>query len=267
MDADGLVLNPKGCCQDVHVSPKAPVRDAHGAQLHPTREYENAVAVPSRLLSAPRQALVCFDLDGTLYARPACFHDPYGDPAGRPYLQCFLKWLFRPASPWRVAFWTCSQRSTALNSLSKLQLGLVEPSHHPDDKPVLLSSRLVSLWAREETIPPQDYNVYVRATKDFDHLWTHLRQLDRGEYGPENTVMIDDTPNKLRAQPDTLLNPPTFAFPSSPSKATEACQTDTFLLELAGALEELCLESNMAYSIASRGCESCASASGASAGD
>lgn len=65
--------------------------------------------------------------------------------------------------------------------------------------------------------------------------------------------MIDDTPSKLRAQPDSLIAAPTFDYPQAPSPETSRYQLDTFLLALVAMLEELAPETNFANYIESQG--------------
>lgn len=63
--------------------------------------------------------------------------------------------------------------------------------------------------------------------------------------------MVDDTPSKLRAQPDTLIAAPTFDYPLDPSPAASKAMLDTFLLQLIGMLDELAPETNFAHYISS----------------
>lgn len=60
--------------------------------------------------------------------------------------------------------------------------------------------------------------------------------------------MVDDTPSKLRAQPDTLIFTPTFNYPPESNRATArgTPAQDTFLLELVGAMDLLSYQTNFA---------------------
>jgi hypothetical protein len=58
--------------------------------------------------------------------------------------------------------------------------------------------------------------------------------------------MVDDTPSKLRAQPDTLIAAPTFDYPLDPSPEASRAMLDTFLRGLVGRLDELSAKSNFA---------------------
>ena len=66
---------------------------------------------------------------------------------------------------------------------------------------------------------------------------------------------MDDTPNKLRGQPDSLLAAPVFNLPlsSSDSSTPHPVNIDTFLLQLVAALDEISTQSNFANFIAKNG--------------
>ncbi|GAA5987249.1 hypothetical protein JCM10908_001878 [Rhodotorula pacifica] len=237
-----------------------PKRVADGMPLAPTAEYLARVASPkSTYISPQAPKLVVFDLDGTLYHRPPQHleHIPAGEPAGRPYLRSMLTWLFQPSSPWTVAIWTGSQKKTAVECLYELDLGLVGPKliGPRKDQPELLHPKLAALWAREDfNLTPKDYVSYVVVVKDLSRLWRYLNNtLHLGPFGVENTVMVDDTPSKLRAQPYSLVAAPTFDYPLAPSIPTAKAQSDYFLLSLVGILFQLETESNFAEYIKSHG--------------
>ncbi|KAI5480714.1 hypothetical protein MNV49_007641 [Pseudohyphozyma bogoriensis] len=245
------VSSLRGCCQDPPhpeaVIQSAPSRDAAGTIVYPNELYEKIVAQPSQEMKRPKKPLIVFDLDGTLYERPPCHLVSNGAPSGRPYLVSFLTWLLRPSSPWSVAIWTASPKATAIKYLTELNLGIVGPKlvGPKRDEAELLHPKLVALWAREDLgLSPEDFNSYVSIVKDLDSLWYHLQATGEGNWSAYDTVMIDDTANKLRAQPDSLINPPTFRFPLVPGSDATAALLDTFLLQLAGMLDELEIESN-----------------------
>ncbi|GAA5872437.1 hypothetical protein JCM3774_004521 [Rhodotorula dairenensis] len=235
-----------------------PKRIADGMPLAPTQDYLAKVAVASNGRASPTAPkLVVFDLDGTLYHRPPQHleHIPAGEAAGRPYLRTLLTWLFQPASPWTVAIWTGSQKQTAVECLYELDLGLVGPKlvGSRKDQAELLHPKLVALWAREDfNLTPEDYVSYVAVVKDLSRLWRYLNNtLQLGPFDVGNTVMVDDTPSKLRAQPYSLIAAPTFDYPLAPSIASVRAKLDVFLLALVGILYRLETESNMANYIKS----------------
>ncbi|GAA5901988.1 hypothetical protein JCM8208_006656 [Rhodotorula glutinis] len=233
-----------GALPFVHPSPK---RTATGMVLSPSSLYKSEVAVPSTP-GRVGKPLVIFDLDGTLYTRPPQHleHIPEGEPSGRPYLRSFLMWLLRPESPWTMAIWTASQKATAVKCLYELDLGLVGPSLVKGEAE-LLHPKLVALWAREDVgLTDKDFVSYVAIVKDLDKLWEHLADEHLGKFDPYNTVMVDDTPIKLRAQPSSLIAAPTYDYPLGPSTYTVAAQLDGFLLALADMLDELAPQSNFA---------------------
>ncbi|BGP49292.1 hypothetical protein JCM10450v2_005176 [Rhodotorula kratochvilovae] len=249
--ADEPAFPHPGALPFVHPSPK---RTATGMTLAPSPQYQAEVAVPSKA-GRVRKPLVIFDLDGTLYTRPPQHleHIPAGEPSGRLYLRSFLIWLLRPESPWTMAIWTGSQKATAVQCLYELDLGLVGPQH-VDGEAELLHPKLVALWAREDVgLTPKDFVSYVAIVKDLDKMWTYLAKKHLGAFDPSNTVMVDDTPIKLRAQPSTLVAAPTYDYPLGPSTYTVASQLDSFLLALADMLDELAPQSNFANFIAQQG--------------
>ncbi|GAA5862131.1 hypothetical protein JCM1840_001653 [Sporobolomyces johnsonii] len=234
-----------------------PKRVAKGMTLAPSALYESEVAQPSHVGKVGKP-LIIFDLDGTLYTRPPqnLEHDPNGEPSGRPYLRSFLNWLLRPSSPWTVAIWTGSQKATAVRCLWELDLGIVGPHlvGPNKDQAEILHPKIVALWAREDFgLTPEDYHAYVAVVKDLDKMWTYLDKANMGHFGPFNTVMVDDTPSKLRANPDSLIAAPTYDYPLAPSIPTMSAQLDSFLLALVALLDELAPETNFANYIEMKG--------------
>lgn len=67
------------------------------------------------------------------------------------------------------------------------------------------------------------------------------------KFDAANTVMVDDTPSKLRAQPYSLIAAPSYTYPFGPgSILTSRSLWDQFLLSLVGMLDALAAESNFA---------------------
>ncbi|GAA5940245.1 hypothetical protein JCM1841_005028 [Sporobolomyces salmonicolor] len=227
-----------------------PKRFAKGMTLALSALYKSKVAQPSRLGKVGKP-LIIFDLDGMLYVRPPqnLEHDPDGEPSGRPYLRSFLTWLLRPSSPWTMAIWTGSQKATAVRCLWELDLGIVgcELVGPNKDQAEILHPKIVALWAREDFgLTPKDYHAYVAVVKDLDKMWTYLDETNLGHFGPFNTVMVDDAPTKLQAQPDSLIAAPTYDYPLEPSISTMSAQLDSFLLALVALLEDLAPETDFA---------------------
>lgn len=85
-------------------------------------------------------------------------------------MRTLLTWLLRPGSPWTVALWTASEKSTAVRCLYELGLGLVGPDLVSGEAD-LLHPKLVALWAREDLgLSQTDFHAYVGVVKDFDRL-------------------------------------------------------------------------------------------------
>lgn len=74
-----------------------------------------------------------------------------------------------------------------------------------------------------------------------------------GDWTPYNSILVDDTPAKARAQPDNLIAAPTFDYPMEPSRESVRAMLDTFLLKLVGMLTELSTETNFANYISKNG--------------
>ncbi|GAA5885861.1 hypothetical protein JCM16303_000088 [Sporobolomyces ruberrimus] len=232
-----------------------PKRVAKGMPLSPSADYLAQVKKVSRVGKVGKP-LVVFDLDGTLYHRPPqnLEHDPSGEPTGRPYLRSFLEWVLRPSSPWTVAIWTGSQKKTATRCLYELDLGIVGPELLENGQAEILHPKIQAVWAREDFgLTPEDYKSYVAVVKDLNRLWKYLRQIGAGDFDASNTVIVDDTPSKLRAQPSSLIAAPTFDYPEDPSDETTKLQLDTFLLSLVSILDELAPETNFVNYIESQG--------------
>ncbi|KAJ8293648.1 putative FCP1 y domain-containing protein [Rhodotorula toruloides] len=258
-------------------SPPTPLRLAAGMPTGPSYAYAAEVGVPSRVLGKEevkkQRPLVVFDLDGThvarrgkvlitvcagvqLYCRPPqnLEHMPDGEPAGRPYLRTFLSWLMRYESPWSVAIWTGSQKATAISCLYALDLGLVGPSLTSSGEAEILHPKLLAVWAREDFgLTKKDYESYVAVVKDLERLWEFLAHKNGAwQFDASNTVMVDDTPSKLRAQPYSLIAAPSYLYPFGPgSIQTTRSLMDQFLLALVGMLDSLLAESNFAAFIKS----------------
>ncbi|GAA5914584.1 uncharacterized protein JCM6883_004427 [Sporobolomyces salmoneus] len=229
-----------------------PKRVAKGMPLTPSDGYLKMLSKTSRVGRVGKPLLV-FDLDGTLYHRPPqnLEHDPTGEPTGRPYLRSVLQWILRPESPWTVAFWTGSQKTTAVRCLYELDLGIIGPKLINNEAEIL-HPKIKALWAREDfNLTPEDYRSYVAVVKDLSRLWKYLSPF--GTFDATNCVIVDDTPSKLRAQPDNLIAAPTFDYPEEPSEATTRYQLDTFLLSLVAMLGEIAVETNFANFIESQG--------------
>ncbi|BGP25580.1 hypothetical protein JCM10295v2_004508 [Rhodotorula toruloides] len=225
-----------------------PLRLAAGMPTGPSCAYTAEVGVSSRVLGKKevkkQRPLVVFDLDGTNLE-----HMPDGEPAGRPYLRTMLSWLMRGESPWSVAIWTGSQKATAVSCLYALDLGLVGPSLLPSGESEILHPKLLAVWAREDFgLTKRDYEDYVAVVKDLERLWEYLAAKDESwKFDASNTVMVDDTPSKLRAQPYSLIAAPSYFYPFGPgSIQTNRSLMDKFLLALVGMLSTLIGESNFA---------------------
>lgn len=75
------------------------------------------------------------------------------------------------------------------------------PSESTEKQPV--DRAVVEIWTRERmNLSAHDYNQKVQTTKDLAKVWESLTWFDpytraRSQWGPENTVIIDDSPDKM----------------------------------------------------------------------
>lgn len=169
-----------------------------------------------------------------------------------------------------VVIWTGSQKATAISCLYALDLGLVGPSLTPSGDAEILHPKLLAVWAREDFgLTKRDYESYVAVVKDLERLWEFLvrpcfppslssrrcrantssqaHKNGAWKFDATNTVMLDDTPSKLRAQPYSLIAAPSYYYPFGPgSIRTNRSLMDQFLLALVGMLSDLLGESNFA---------------------
>ncbi|KAI0166698.1 HAD-like domain-containing protein [Hypoxylon sp. FL1284] len=185
--------------RDVKVQPSA----ASGGVPDPSPEYLRAASVPTFLLPYARKILVVLDLNGTVLFRPDRRRSPteFVERAGaRAFIgycvETFLVAVWSSATPRNVdrmcaQLLTPDQRRRVVAVWGRDRFGLT-----PDDaaRRVVCYKRLSSLWA-----DPQ-----VRASHP-DHA------ASGAVWDQSNTVLVDDTVEKARAEPFNLIQVPEFA--------------------------------------------------------
>ena len=102
-------------------------------------------------------------------------------------------------------FWTAAMPQSLPRML---RVVLTDPSWRP-----------VAVWARNSIMHPNhsDYNKNVRVIKDLNTVWlspqiqlNHPFHFSGQQWGPHNTVLVDDSAYKARLQPYNLLCIPEY---------------------------------------------------------
>lgn len=188
-------------------------------------------------MRSQRRLLFILDLNGTLLHRLCrrpelrAYYDDHPNcrPADcrfggnhlifRPNRQVFLERLFKLG---QVAVWTSAMTKNALPMVIKTFDGILDLEYLRQQDPsfsVVMnrqrdliqgvktgSERLLFLWTQTECIVKQLSTSYKpEFLKDLDRVWQHFP-----EYGPHNTIMVDDSVEKLARHRDNLLQIPEY---------------------------------------------------------
>lgn len=101
-----------------------------------------------------------------------------------------------------------NQLNDISNRLNSLDIGHNTPTSARKSVPP--PRQVLDVWDRSMMdLSSQDYNRKVQTTKDLSKLWAKLKWTDPKSaqsipWGPHNTVIVDDSPDKLSLQPDNL---------------------------------------------------------------
>lgn len=161
-------------------------------------EFDKLLQEIGKLTVAERNILVVIDLNGLVVSRlwkgnPECENDevkkliPYSEAIGafyiwkRPNASDFINWLL---DNYRVAVW-----SSATGVNVKLMVAHLFGERENELLFVFDQSRCVARGVHKDGDRP----VY---TKPLDVVWTTYKT-----YGPENTIIIDDSPEKTMSNP------------------------------------------------------------------
>lgn len=207
-------------------TPTSP-RGPHGRVIppEPTAAYLNQAGTPPTRLPRPQNLLVVSDINGTLIYRrvgQTIFQT-------RPSLKGFLEHVFATHT---MMIWTSARPQNVNVILDKL----VTPSQR---------SQLVASWARDTlSLTPEQYNGKVQVYKRLESVWSDKSiqrahpsfRSDRGKWSQSNTLLIDDSTEKARAQPYNLVNVPELL--ENGHKAEKAAQLTPVLDQVRGYLDE-----------------------------
>ncbi|ODQ52696.1 hypothetical protein SAICODRAFT_42514, partial [Saitoella complicata NRRL Y-17804] len=182
----------------------------------------------------PSPKLVILDLNGTLLFRNAdrsvagSVARASKKPVLRPSLAPFLEYLF-----WhfKVMVWS-SAMPFSVNAMVKAAF-----SQDQQDN-------LVAVWARDTFgLSPHEYRQKTVTYKDLDIVWKHgvidASYPDKdGHWGPNNTILLDDSALKASMQPYNHIQLPEF-------DKLAASGGDAVLDQVAGYLDELRYQRNV----------------------
>ena len=163
-------------------------------------EYKKQAQQEPCRLAKPTQLLVILDLNGTLLFRPVSASGHKGKNfIARPGAVELLNYLFEHHA---VMIYTSARPENAKGMVDKL----LTPQQQ---------SKLVATWARDKLgLTPAQYKQKVQVYKKLEPIWND-RQIqgswrDHGRWNQSNTVLVDDSHLKARAQPHNLLQVPEF---------------------------------------------------------
>jgi hypothetical protein len=183
--------------RDVKTEPSA----ASGGIPNPTVEYIEAANEISHPLAAPRHLLVVIDLNGTLLYRPSRNHPTKF--IDRPNARLFLKYCIET---FHVVIWS----SARLGNVNAMCNSIMTPE---------LRKKCIAIWAREKfDLTATDFDRRVICYKRLTKLWntktiadTHPEAYLGRKWDQTNTVLIDDSVEKAKAQPFNLIEVPEWS--------------------------------------------------------
>ncbi|TXT11047.1 hypothetical protein VHUM_01798 [Vanrija humicola] len=155
----------------------------------------------------PTPKLLVLDLNGALVYRTA--HTGASRKAyPRPFLNCFLQYVFLPEPeggprPWDVFVWSSAQPHNVRH--------MVETTIEREQRG---EGRLLGVWARDKMNLGNDYNRKVQTTKDLRKIRDHFYdELNDSRFDESTMVLLDDSPLKAVYQPWSQIAIPEFDKP------------------------------------------------------
>lgn len=178
----------------------APSKESGGVP-NPTPAYLKRASQEPVAVEEPRPLLIVIDLNGTLLYRPDK-HKPTKYQT-RPLASQFIR---KCIEKYRVVIWSSTRDENVRIICQKLL--------SPD-----LLSRVVAIWGRTKFgLSPSDFKKRTMCYKRLTKLWADPRVAQsypagaEGEHGwdQSNTILIDDTPEKARAEPYNAIIVPEY---------------------------------------------------------
>ncbi|WRT65454.1 uncharacterized protein IL334_002397 [Kwoniella shivajii] len=220
------------------------------ALLRPTKPLKDNIPVPK---------LLVLDLNGALVFRNRSSDGKKSYP--RPYLSCFLEYLFLPTNEeraWEVFVWSSAQphnvRGMVENAFGPRFIDGVweEETERGRIAREAGEGRLLGVWARDKMgLGASDYSRKVQTTKDLRKVLDHVQYLTPPRDFDERTiVLLDDSPLKAIYQPFNQIVIPEYGkeeYSDSKSVAglvdagvgSEQDGMDRTLLAVIGVLDDL----------------------------
>ena len=165
----------------------------------PSSIYTAACLRPLQRLSSPQPLLLVLDLNGTLVYRKK------GSSTGlpRPSVQKFLNHCL---THHRILIWSSARPEN------------VQPICRTLFSPPSRYKKLVGVWGRDTFgLSNAQYLDKVQVYKNLDVIWqnetvqaSHPDYEDGGKWNQANTLLLDDSQEKARAQPHNLIRVPEF---------------------------------------------------------
>ncbi|ODO09300.1 hypothetical protein I350_02900 [Cryptococcus amylolentus CBS 6273] len=248
----------------------------------PTSENKNTL-ISDKII--PK--LLVLDLNGALVYRR---RSSGATPLPRPYLCCFLEYLFLPEPdhadsprPWEVFVWSSAQPHNVRAMVEacfgqKWIEGVWEDQTETSvDAMKAGEGRLIGVWARDKMgLSGQDYSRKVQTTKNLNLVIDHLNQTTHFNqplsFSQKTTVLLDDSPLKAVLQPWSQIvipefdeqvnltsrlaagiNPKSGATPDQETAGESQEEMDEVLLAVIGILDELRYVSNVPFWVRSGG--------------
>jgi len=183
-----------------HSDPRTAPSAASGGIPDPTMQYMSLSFDKPVTLSKPRRILVIMDLNGTLLYRPS--KKKPSDFVERPNAKKFMSYCL---DNFYVAIWSSARPHNVQNMVRQL----LTPEQ---------VKQCVVIWARDKLgLTAADYNARVQCYKRLTMLWnepqvqkTHPEAKYGGRWDQTNTVLVDDSIEKGRSEPNNSLVLPEF---------------------------------------------------------
>ncbi|WOO78926.1 putative FCP1 y domain-containing protein [Vanrija pseudolonga] len=173
----------------------------------------------------PTPKLLVLDLNGALVYRTAGT-GPARKAYPRPFLNCFLQYVFLPEPeggprPWDVFVWSSAQPHN-VKHMVETTFGeqWIEGVWEKEDRLEKIEreqrgeGRLIGVWARDKMDLGNNYNRKVQTTKDLRKIRDHFyRALNDSRFDENSIVLLDDSPLKAVYQPWSQIAIPEFDKP------------------------------------------------------
>ncbi|KAI1764065.1 phosphoprotein phosphatase [Hypoxylon sp. FL1150] len=173
-----------------------------GGIPEPTPAYLRLASLPPFTLPRHRKILVVIDLNGTVLYRPNRRYNPTGF-VERAHARAFLAYCIET---FFVVIWS----SATPKNVHRMCEQLLTPEQR---------SKVVAIWSRDRFgLSARDYEARVVCYKRLTKLWadpavqaSHPEAAQGKVWDQSNTLLIDDTLEKARAEPYNLVEVPEFA--------------------------------------------------------